>query len=270
MSLLPHSYFRFASLETPPAWEKLRQTILQQCLPTSKISGFNDPYECAPVCVGDTEALLDIRGQNGASTAWSMLAADIRSKMLGKSLKLSEIISIYRSSLSVVCFSRRINSALLWSHYSAGYRGIALHFLPSNAPDSTFNQQSFHWVNYEKQRPFLSSDVMKYYFDTTIENPAGAFAPNSLGATELQFMSAILTWKSDDWSYEQEARLIVPVGQDTVKIRSDELASIIIGPRCPPEREERIKYLVEQSGLKVRIAQARLSQTDYSVEIEWR
>jgi hypothetical protein len=162
-----------------------------------------------------------------------------------------------------------VNSGLLWGHYTSGYRGIALHFVPTNASESPFTQTTFHWVSYEKQRPYLSFERLKYYFNQKLKHPAGAFTPQVLGAIELQLMAALLTWKSEDWSYEQEARLIVSSDSLSIHFPIEELVSVVLGPNCSKDDEARIHDLVSKAPSPIKVARAKLSATDYSIEIEW-
>jgi hypothetical protein len=204
---------------------------------------FNDPFEANPVIIGGKNERIEVAFKAAGNTAWS--------------------------PLSVASFSRRVNSGLLWGHYTSGYRGIALHFVPANAKNSPFSQSNFHWITYEKQRPYLSFERLKYYFNQNLPHPAGAFTPQVLGAIELQLMAALLTWKSDEWSYEQEARLIVASDATCIQYPSEELTSIILGPNCSSTDEHRIKTLLSKAPPHIRIAKAKLSGTDYSIEIDW-
>jgi hypothetical protein len=44
-----------------------------------------------------------------------------------------------------------------------------------------------------------------------------------MGAFELQFVGAILFWKSEDWAYEQEARLVTGSNETAIPFPSQEL-----------------------------------------------
>jgi hypothetical protein len=269
MALLPHSYFRFLSLRDEPAWEKLRQTLCQSRLHTSRVRDFNDPFEASPVIIGGANETIEVNFKSSGNTVWASLILPLFKTLEGQERTIAEILNHLKNSLSVVSFSRRVNSGLLWGHYTSGYRGIALHFVPTNANNSPFKDSNFHWVTYEKQRPYLSFERLKYYFNQTLQHPAGAFGPQVMGAVELQLMSALLTWKSDDWSYEQEARLIVSSDTLSVQYPSEELVSVILGPNCSSEDEGRISALITQATSPIKLAKARLSRTDYSLEIEW-
>ena len=146
MALLPHSYFRFLNLGNENAWRLLEQTLCDSRLPTSKISDFNDPFELGPILSGDRSKRISVDGRYSANTVWSPLVGPAWKELFSKSLYAEELVQFYASYFSVASFSRRINSGLVWSHYTNGYRGIALHFTPSNAPNSPFNQSQFQWV----------------------------------------------------------------------------------------------------------------------------
>lgn len=247
----------------------LHDTFEKSLLFPSKIDSFNDPFEANPVVIGQTDETIEINASASANTDWSRLALPIFKRLEGQKLSARAIIAEFRKSLSMVSFSRRINSGLLWGHYTNGYRGIALHFAPTNDKDSPFQQGSFHWVDYEKQRPYLSFDRLRYYFNRKLSHPAGAFTPHALGAIELQFMSALLTWKSEEWSYEQEARLITSSETAATSFPPEELLSVILGPMCTKSDEEKVRAIVAKTQRNTKIARASLSGTDYSIEIDW-
>ena len=251
------------------SWTLLKNTLEKSLLFPSKIDSFNDPFEAKPVVIGRNEEKIEINATAPANTEWSPIASPIFKRLHGKELTAKEIIEGFRSSLSMICFSRRINSGLLWGHYTSGYRGVALHFSPTNDIKSPFQQGRFHWVNYEKQRPYLSFDRLRYYFNRTLSHPAGAFTPETIGAIELQFMSSLLTWKSEEWSYEQEARLIISSETTEITFPPEELLSIVLGPLCTEVDEKRVRTMVSDTGRSIKIARASLSGTDYSIEIDW-
>lgn len=251
-----------------PSWQKLTNTLTTWRLATSALSNFNDPFEGSPVLVGDSGAEVEINFKS-ANSIWSPLVAPILKDLDGTKLKAATVIDHFARSLFVVSLSRRINSGLLWSHYANGYRGIALHFTPTNDIESPFKDGAFHWVAYEKQRPFISFESMQYYLNENLHHPAGAFAMSARGATELQLLAAMLTWKSEDWSYEQEARLITSSATLEVGFPKSELASIILGPLCSEADAVRVRGIAARATHPIAIAQARLSRTDYSIEIEW-
>lgn len=251
------------------SWAKLEDTICNSKLFTSSISNFNDPFESNPILVGDNNNLLDINFKTSANTAWSMLTVPLLKDLTGQKIKGNDAVDLFRKSMMMVSFSRRINSGLLWGHYANGYRGIALHFVPTNDPNSPFNQSAFHWVNYEKQRPYISFEQLRFYLDTTLPHPGGAFTPSALGAFELQFMSALMAWKSDDWAYEQEARLITKSDVPAISFPPSELVAVILGPLCSEADEAKLRHLIKQAPQETRIVKARLSRTDYSIEIDW-
>jgi hypothetical protein len=240
MALLPHSYFRFVSLWNESAWQKLERTICESHLPTSVIADFNDPFESGPILFGDRSQKISIEGSYAASTVWSPLVASIWNELVGKTLSAEEIIQTYTAYFSVVSLSRRINSGLVWSHYSNGYRGIALHFTPINDQKSPFRQSHFQWMTYEKQRPIISIDHLRRYLRS------GQSAEIN-SAFELQFIGAILFWKSEDWAYEQEARLVTGSTETAIPFPPQELASVILGPRVSAQDAERVALPGESS-----------------------
>ena len=109
-----------------------------------------------------------------------------------------DFIASTGAASGLVCFSRRNDGILLWSHYADGHKGFVVGFgVPQLV--SSFGKEDGVLVKvmYKKARPII--DLYSNVEDWDIA-------------------TAIVGTKSPEWKYEEEYRLIIPRG----KFRDDE------------------------------------------------
>jgi len=83
-------------------------------------------------------------------------------------------------------------------------------------------------------------------------------------ATEIFFLSFL--HKSDDWSYEQEARIFYPFSAlKKLPFAPDELAGFILGLKSPQELEQKIRLELKTHSRSVAIHRASLSEKDFRI-----
>ena len=118
----------------------------------------------------------------------------------------------------LLCFSKKWENSVLWSHYGAGHTGICLGF--------DINDASIEEVEYVGQRlpvPVANDKVVQ--FDET-------------------FMRRLLITKYEHWSYEEEVRVFIQLDPDSAErglyfqyfSKDLKLREVILGPLCevPP------------------------------------
>jgi hypothetical protein len=99
------------------------------------------------------------------------------------------VITNFRQTAAILCFSRNWDNLLLWSHYGASHTGICLGF---DIPDGILG------ANYD-------TDVL--------------YQPNLLQIlrsedVNFNLASRLLRTKHESWSYEQEVRMFVRTRRD--------------------------------------------------------
>jgi len=149
------------------------------------------------------------------------------------------VITHFRQTAAILCFSRNWDNLLLWSHYSASHAGICMGFdIPDGAPD----------VNYD-------TDVL--------------YQPNLLRILRQEdvtsdLASRLLRTKHESWSYEQEARMFVGLNDppDAKGLRWIEfgpnlvLKEVIIGAQCHPRVSKEVEDAVRAYGHSVKCSWA--------------
>ena len=248
---------------------RLSKIILDKVLYFSNPGDFNDPWDCRPwLNVGDL-ADPDVlnrhiewyimvtrkHGQNIPENEIQRRANVFRSNpepLIGKMKEISlaieaAIIEHYR----LYCLSSKLDSELMWAHYSDKHRGICLEF---DAGNELFSQALK--LSYGENYPS---------YDLTTE-------------TEDENLRPLIT-KSAAWNYEDEYRLIAleenaAVPEDTLMTQSNyielpdgALSAIIVGCLAPDSTLNDIKELIEPSTCSVELKRAVRARDQYKLSI---
>ncbi len=233
-------------------------TIESLCLDElyfSSPTDFNDPFDCKPVLEPDSDlqtlqkVLYElIRRRVSSETENALLLAkvtksdatehanqigqqeasrfllEIRYQATNPDFDCSEDeaqISILRSDIEqellrryergICCFSTSFNNPLLWSHYGDQHRGICVGYGLQRVPEP-----EIHQVIYGGSRTIKSSLV------------ASAILDNDIAAIR-QLDQDVLLRKAEDWTYENEWRLLGRQGKQESNLL---LTDITFGIRC--------------------------------------
>lgn len=152
------------------------------------------------------------------------------------------------------CASKRRDAILMWSHYAAEHKGIA--------------------IGYDAGKPPFSDVGAKYSVcvDYADEKPDFFFQPNNLQNFE-NAMRKVVGTKSSDWRYEEEVRYMFPVtaciGGSLIPFPAETVVCLIFGARMPvADRDPYLALLSEIRYLHVEIYAAKLSKERYALEFE--
>jgi hypothetical protein len=145
------------------------------------------------------------------------------------------VITHFRATTAILCFSRNWDNLLLWSHYGDSHKGICMGFdIPDGNPGENYDTDVLYQPNLlQIRRP---EDVN---FDLA----------NRLHRT-----------KHESWSYEQEVRMFVRLNDppDENKLRwidfgpNLQLKELIIGAQCHPAISKNIEEAVKPYGNSVK------------------
>lgn len=146
---------------------------------------------------------------------------------------------------TTVCFSERVDSILMWSHYAANHEGFALGYdLRPYLLPNTDNLGLFPIV-YSGKR-YNASEFLYWIFCCLAKIPAH----------NQDIMSSIklLLYKSKDWAYEQEWRLIGSVQKNCFTGRTESVTikpnSIYYGCRIPQDKYLKLHEIAVEKGLE--------------------
>lgn len=152
---------------------------------------------------------------------------------------------------AIACFSKRYDSILMWSHYAKKHSGMIIGFDTKVAPFNKPRFLDYREVKYSKERPiFVHRDNVpefKKSFDLVAES------------------------KSDDWSYEQEVRIIVPLNVleqgGFLRLMPESLVCVIYGCRCNALfRYIAYHHLIDPVLQHVAIYEAKQHKTEYKLD----
>lgn len=130
-------------------------------------------------------------------------------------LKSRKIIS---EQCRVTCLSERMDSPLMWSHYANKHYGFCLeydftHSIVKRYPDLWTAQMMLFPVIYSEKRPLLSNTITNP--QTMLQYMKTQKIPNEL----IKNIIYGLLFKSRDWEYEQEWRIIsINMDKPTMKL----------------------------------------------------
>lgn len=114
-----------------------------------------------------------------------------------------------RNEYGVACFTTNTpeTNMVMWAHYADNYKGFCCKFefdyydvdTPRDKKGTGNILKRFHKVTYTKQIPFIDvKEILKY-------------SPEELGKSTYihRFIEKVLTLKHEQWSYENEYRIII-------------------------------------------------------------
>lgn len=205
--------------------------------------------------------------QNQLQTQWPEMMRQARSMASSYLPKFNLIVKKgftekLPAMLGVLCLSRNSNQPLMWAHYADSHSGMMIEF---DTAHSTFNRMRsatdelgyLRPVSYSKVRPELTMQTMEE------DNAFEVFA---------------LT-KADQWSYEEEIRLIWPLTMadktvDTptgpiglLTCPSSAVLSVTLGCKASEQTKSEVqRALRSQPGAEhIAIRKARLDETAFEL-----
>jgi DUF2971 family protein len=196
--------FKFKSL-SGGSRDQVLDVITNSRIYFSSPDQFNDPLDCAPVCVPakstsdpqfvqemleDEAALASAAGKSPEEIEALRQAEGVPPNKVGSAVTArlrAELINDAR----VFCLSASDSHPLLWSHYADSHRGVCLHFRA--APGSLFGLARA--VEYRSTRlPIL--------------------VPLKYNKSEDDIAETMVRVKAEYWGYENEYRIIAHEGTD--------------------------------------------------------
>ena len=227
---------------------------------------FNDPYDCDfliedtfinswtarsmivtvllkwfPLSIAEKHNIMNAKDLEKAIKAvmrkYRARACRITKEDLMKNVEL-EVRKI-KDAVSVACFSADNSSILMWSHYAANHTGFCIEY----------DMNSWYGKRYIK--PVIYSDERHYI--------PGDFADNLTSNPGRAFMDAAL-FKSPEWSYEKEWRLIMQrielinpqfKGTRPACFLKDYITAVYLGVKCSDNYRKQVYEHFKNTNVKV-------------------
>jgi hypothetical protein len=161
---------------------------------------------------------------------------------------LSQFNKKLKSSLKLTCFSEKNDSLLMWSHYTDSHKGFCVEY--------NFNSLGY----YEFPNRFL---FPVYYTDKLFDVTA-ILLQKTISASLLPLLAAL--YKSSEWSYEHEWRLIIPFGliQDDSYYQIISASAIYLGSRITDGNKEKLLMIGRKKNIPV--FQMKLISSSFKLE----
>lgn len=198
----------------------------------SKVSDFNDPFDCLVNFDIDRFVSSDFGKRRLKENFPS-----INCENIGNESKLKkEIIQGFQKDIRVACFSEVCDSILMWSHYAKNHNGYCIEY----DMDKISNRINFFPIIYDTQRNDITEEMIE--------------GRNTVGLKSILY-------KALEWKYEREWRVfkIIPENKKDRKFNlKKSIKAIYLGARCSKENENKIKELTPNIPIyKMQISEKR-------------
>ncbi len=161
---------------------------------------------------------------------------------------LSETAQEISSKVGLFCLSRRFDSLPMWAHYAANATGLAVEFK-------------------DLEQVFAGDETGVLRQPTPV-----TYQRESFGVTfDPQSHRSLFFAKFQDWSYEQEVRVVLPLSECqkhttpamqlyTYQIPKTCIARVVLGWNMSPANKAQVEERVKKDNPSVTVSHARFSQ----------
>ncbi len=247
---LPSTIYRYSKLD-----EYFYQQLISNELWFSRPTQFNDPYDCN-ICFAykppEKERKKKVVHYTFKSPTPKKLESAAKkniNKYLKKSVsEINENQYLYDLSQNLInnqglcCFSSVNDNLLMWSHYANSHKGVCVGYdvelLRQSFPNSKI--ASFGWVQYGKRFPKV--DFIK---------------------NELQSLNRVVRYKSIDWEYEKEIRIMSTPGPHSFK--PDAIKEVIFGLNTPKLQINTVMALLLKNFRSLSISKVEIMDGEYRI-----
>jgi hypothetical protein len=221
-------------------------------------AAFNDPFDMAPVLDSAFGKLGPGSPFPSLRESFNRIGQNLADALVNRPRYPQQFMS---GLYGVLSLTTKNDTLLMWAHYASEHKGFAVEF---DARHPWFNQKIAardfgqvgvaRKVTYSKDRPTIEIKKLE----------VGAF----------------LT-KSDDWSYEEEWRMLLPLSRcdkeiaasphavHLFEIPAQAIRAVIFGALMSAADREQIQKSLKDAGLKhVRLKHAILSPRQFATEIQ--
>lgn len=198
---------------------------------------YNDPYDCSITITG--ELVRTYIEQKIADLECKVGKLDSINKNELYDFQFSEFVDRLnehiKNSCLISCFSTEVDSMLMWSHYADSHKGFCLVYDISEIDANNMIRKNLYSVIYNENKFDIG-----YYLNRALE-PKYPFI-------------ASLCWKSKEWSYENEYRIVLPCSEVNCKPQLYNFIKpiqIFLGSNINKEDKDKIENLGIDRGIKV-------------------
>lgn len=157
-----------------------------------------------------------------------------------------------------------LSNRLMWSHYADGLRGFCVEFNSSELMRSLDMKQDVKFSTHEIQYTDLVPANFEFMLSSTFEalNRTGDFIGTDY------FIGSLLTYKSSEWKYENEVRLVCD-GESKQFYCPSSIRTITVGEKMPADEfEQLLSVLRGNEGIRCKIFKAKINIENFELERE--
>lgn len=237
-SILPKVMYKYYDFDTGI------KAIISNTIKLSSPTEFNDPFDCY-------DKLIDFKVDKKEDVMQVLKRSLHKNPDLVKEFEeisrspdrvekvLYDTLLQARSKMGVSCFSRLFDQQLMWSHYSNKHTGICIGYEINPFVKDYFIIP----VNYQKNLKKIN------YFEERIE-----------------CIKNWLTQKSEDWSYEQEVRLISFETNGIVAISKESIKEVYLG--CRVKNKQAVLDIISERQLGVKVGEMKLLEDEFGMGVD--
>lgn len=257
-----------------PAEDYLPNILTGKSLKFSSPLGFNDPFECKPLCVIENGKAGDSFLSKGCKELGYSPAKRIQKlgelrRFQGRPMPsgLESNMNELLKEIGISCFSAARDSILMWAHYAAEHSGVCIGF-----------------------------DTTKYFFQTAWEVQYQDELPIILRPSDNPdtMLSKSLLTKSIHWNYEHEWRIVrrtmTPEQQRTIidkyghhsfeqlevmvnqkgpgfySFPKQAITEVVLGVKMPTSKRRKVLQWIQEAELELPIYEARRHPSEFRLE----
>lgn len=224
---MPENIYKYYPLGDAPDKNELKiSTVLDNKIWASTYWGFNDPFECQYMFLGEDD-LIEMGLPAESHKVWNDMMEDLRGR------------------ITTICFTQNPNNMPMWAHYANEHRGFCVEYKVQNT-------QSLYPVIYAnsrlKTRAFFI-DLIYAFFNPEVSTEERV--------TLLKHFIMLSAFKDKSWESENEIRAIfmntkeeLPSGSKGKLFSCTEIGvvpqKIYIGVKCSVENEKKLIGLAKE------------------------
>jgi len=247
-SFIPTYLFKFISLGTDVYDNKL-DTVANDKIWVAKGVAQNDPFEFKGYYL-DEERLIDV--------GYPKEAIDT----------LHYMMSGIDKAIFIASFTTKMNDCIpMWAHYTNNHKGFCVKYRLTD-------KNLFYKVSYEPEMIKSASIVTNYYAEMR-----KSFDSKTEPSDEANFYQKLLSFKyfmkHDSWKYEDEYRLVMPLGhrpENGYAVEHDmiglKVENIYAGLKCSDAHKKKLSEICESLNIG-KLINITTSKTSYIFEEEY-
>lgn len=254
---LPERIYKFCSLSTDKT-DKLNQkkitTLKNNEIFLSRCTDLNDPFE-GQNFVLDEEDLKNYGFTQAEKESFDINTVD----------DLKKLFSKHREMYMQTSFTLTSTDMLMWGHYANSYKGYCLEYIVDD-------RKFLFPVSYLRKRPILTGISSNKRLNKKIGKSLHQIHKSLSQASAKEFTQYMLylqSFKSTDWAYEKEVRLIdiVSAWKDSLSEKATicglKLSKIIVGFQSVYTAE--LKEIAKLLNVKISVMQPNYTSNVYKL-----